>query len=157
MNIFVVIARIIFTINPPKILISAIFFIPKVIFSLTLTLPIFVTSIYLYYALQTIWICLYVYLRCVIPSSALDVQRISRPIKLPKYRPVKRLSCKPTVMFPTFSHIPVRMSSPGFLSNRKRSDLLAQYRRWREGMVDPDRPSKIPLSLGFRWAEKPLR
>ncbi|KAK3776883.1 hypothetical protein RRG08_024655 [Elysia crispata] len=77
--------------------------------------------------------------------------KMMRPVKLPKYRPVTRLTNKPTRLFPTFSHIPLRMYSPDFLSNRKRLDLLAQYRRWRDGMVDPEHPSRIPLSIGFRW------
>ncbi|RUS82514.1 hypothetical protein EGW08_009728, partial [Elysia chlorotica] len=77
--------------------------------------------------------------------------KMTRTLKLPRYRPVTRLTNKPTAMFPTASHIPLRMDSPDFLSNRKRLDLLSQYRRWREGMLDPDHPSKIPLSVGFRW------
>ncbi|GFS18466.1 hypothetical protein ElyMa_006848900, partial [Elysia marginata] len=77
--------------------------------------------------------------------------RMMRALGLPRYRPVTRLTNKPTAMFPSHSHIPLRMDSPCFLANRKRLDLLAQYRRWREGMVDPDHPSKIPLSIGFRW------
>ncbi|GFN74149.1 hypothetical protein PoB_000065500 [Plakobranchus ocellatus] len=77
----------------------------------------------------------------------------SEKLVLPcKYRRVRRLSSKPTGFFQNYSHIPLRVdATPLFLSTRKRPEMLAQYRRWREGIVDPDRPSKIPLSLAFRW------
>ncbi|CAL1538809.1 unnamed protein product [Lymnaea stagnalis] len=71
-------------------------------------------------------------------------------LELPRIQPVRRLSSGPTGGFHNKSAIPLRTDSPS--APRKRADLLIQYRRWRESLMDCGRPSKIPLSERFRRA-----